>query len=59
MIATAPRETITVDTAKIACNGDRDSAHPRVFLTMGPDGFADCPYCGKRYVLKEGAAGAH
>jgi uncharacterized Zn-finger protein len=52
---TFPVETITVETSKIACDGDKESAHPRVFLTTGKQGFVDCPYCGKRYILKQGA----
>jgi uncharacterized Zn-finger protein len=55
---TMPIETVTVDTAKIACDGDKASPHPRVFLNLGTQGFVDCPYCGKHYVLKEGAHAA-
>ncbi|MDR3451016.1 MAG: zinc-finger domain-containing protein [Alphaproteobacteria bacterium] len=56
-----PPETIIVDTAKIACDGDADSSpHPRVYLKIAKEGFVDCPYCGKRFILKEGAhADAH
>jgi uncharacterized Zn-finger protein len=28
--------------------------HPRVFLELGPQGEAMCPYCGTRYRLKPG-----
>ena len=31
------------------------SAHPRVFLDLGPTGEARCPYCGTRYKLAGGA----
>ena len=31
--------------------------HPRVFLDLGPQGEAMCPYCGTRYRLKSGQAG--
>ena len=57
----APHEIIAVATKKISCLGDKASAHPRVYLTMGPQGFVDCPYCGKRYMLEKGAgfADAH
>ena len=44
-------ETITVETSKFACNGDKDSAHPRVFLVINAEGFVDCPYCSKHYIL--------
>jgi len=30
--------------------------HPRVFLDLGPQGEAMCPYCGTRYRLKPGQA---
>ena len=30
-------------------------SHPRVFLPIGDNGEAQCPYCGTRYVLKGGA----
>jgi uncharacterized Zn-finger protein len=50
-----PIETISVDTPKVACDGDKASGHPRVFLTMGAEGYVDCPYCGKHFVLKENA----
>ena len=28
------------------------SSHPRVFLDVGSDGEAMCPYCGTRYRLR-------
>ena len=49
-------ETILTDTPKPACDGDKDSGHPRVFLKIGAQGSVDCPYCGKRYVMEKGAA---
>ncbi|MDE2028971.1 MAG: zinc-finger domain-containing protein [Alphaproteobacteria bacterium] len=52
-----PLETVTVDTPKVSCDGDAASEHPRVFLTMGPRGYVDCPYCSKRFVLQEGTHG--
>lgn len=33
------------------------SSHPRVFLDIGTTGRTMCPYCGTRYVLKDGAPG--
>jgi uncharacterized Zn-finger protein len=30
------------------------NAHPRVFLPIEESGEALCPYCGTRYVLKDG-----
>ncbi|GAB4184598.1 MAG: hypothetical protein OHK0024_24760 [Thalassobaculales bacterium] len=52
-----PPETVTVDTRAIACDGGEGPlGHPRVFLRIGEAGHIDCPYCGRRYVLAEGAA---
>ena len=51
-----PLETITVDEPVVACDGgDGALGHPRVFLNMGDKPAIDCPYCGRHYVLKEGA----
>ncbi len=55
MTLALPIETVRIDTAKIACDGDKDSPHPRVFLSVGAEGFVDCPYCSRHFVLKEGA----
>jgi uncharacterized Zn-finger protein len=56
-----PPETVEVETATVACDGNGLAlGHPRVFLTIGKAGFVDCPYCDRRFVLKAGAkAGAH
>jgi len=51
----ATQDTIIITAAKIACDGDKESAHPRVFLTVNAEGFVDCPYCGKHYVLDKNA----
>jgi len=29
------------------------NAHPKVYLPMGDDGEATCPYCGTLFVLKD------
>ena len=34
-------------------------SHPRVFLPIGDDGEALCPYCGTRYVLRGSLKPAH
>ena len=56
-----PVEIIVVETDRVACNGGGGAlGHPRVYLNLGAEGAVDCPYCGRRYVLKEGAtAHAH
>ncbi len=55
-------ETITVDAEEIYCDGgNSDAGHPRVFLAMNKQGFVDCPYCGRHFVLSAGGkkAAAH
>ncbi|MDD3370641.1 MAG: zinc-finger domain-containing protein [Alphaproteobacteria bacterium] len=48
-----PIETVSVDTPKVACIGDTDSPHPKVYLSMGARRSVDCPYCSRRFVLDE------
>ena len=56
-MAQEPTEIIDVDTPKVACDGGKGAlGHPRVFLNMEGKGQIDCPYCGRRFVLKQGAA---
>ena len=54
-------ETIEVDDTRVACDGIGGSlGHPKVYLNLAKDGQIECPYCGKRFVLKAGAkAAAH
>ena len=57
-MAEAP-ETEEVTTTRVACDGGGGAlGHPRVFLSIGPDGTVVCPYCDKLFVLK-GGAGSH
>ena len=49
-----PIETVQVESTKVACDGGA-LGHPRVFLDLSVHGRIDCPYCGRRFVLKEGA----
>ena len=54
-----PFEVIAVETTTVACDGDGGAmGHPRVYLTLGKEGEVECPYCSRRYVLKEGATAA-
>ena len=51
-----------VRSLKVCCDGDeaRGLGHPRVWLALTPEiGFVDCGYCDKRFVLAQGATGAH
>jgi NADH dehydrogenase (ubiquinone) Fe-S protein 6 len=45
---------------RVACDGASDISpalgHPRVYLQIGEEGFADCGYCDKRFILEGGPA---
>jgi len=52
-------ETEIVTTRRMSCDGGGGAlGHPKVWLTIGDDGYVDCPYCDKRFILAKGA-GAH
>ncbi|NKB50442.1 MAG: zinc-finger domain-containing protein [Alphaproteobacteria bacterium] len=51
-----PPEILEVESPTIACDGGGALGHPRVFLNMGEKTQIDCPYGGRQYVLKAGAA---
>lgn len=52
-----PPEEIEVTSREVSCDGGGGaSGHPRVFLNMGEKDTVDCPYCGRQFWLKEGAA---
>lgn len=51
-------ETVEVETLKVSCDGGEGAlGHPMVYLTINPakENFVECPYCDKRFKLKEGA----
>ncbi len=52
-----PVETVHVEDEVVACDGGPNPAlgHPRVFLNMEGRGQVDCPYCGRRFILRQGA----
>lgn len=56
-------ETIQVETRTIGCDGGGGPlGHPMVYLSLEPKGEVDCPYCGRRFVLKavaKAGAGGH
>ena len=42
---------------RVACDGEEGAlGHPRVWMQMGPDGFVDCGYCDRRFILEGGPA---
>jgi uncharacterized Zn-finger protein len=55
-----PFELIMVETPQVACDGGGGPlGHPRIFMTIPPaDGHVDCPYCSRRYQLKQDALAA-
>ena len=49
-------EVETVTQSRVACDGGT-LGHPRVWLQIDPvEGYVECGYCDKRYVLKDGPA---
>ena len=48
-----PPEVFVTDAARVFCDGDEHGGdgHPRVWLQIGGDGFADCGYCDRRFIL--------
>ena len=49
-------ETEEVEVSRISCDGGEGAlGHPRVWLSIGNEGFVECPYCDKKFVLKPGA----
>ncbi len=65
MTIVAP-ETVEVEKTEVRCDGgsggtSRNSSgssdplgHPTVFLNMGAKGWVECPYCDRKFVLKDG-----
>jgi len=53
-------EVVEVETMTVACDGgDGPLGHPNVYLHLDEETLdAVCPYCSKRFVLKEGANAA-
>ena len=53
-----PSEVVVVRSGRVACDGVGGAlGHPRVWLEIDPDdGFVDCGYCDRRFVLIGGVA---
>ena len=50
-------ETILVEEQRVSCDGGGGAlGHPIVFYDMGSEGWVDCQYCDRRYILKGGPA---
>lgn len=54
-----PPEIVECDSEVVSCDGGGALGHPRVWLNMEGRGQIDCPYCDRRFVLKEGAQSGH
>lgn len=55
-----PLETIEVEDHVARCDGGGGPlGHPAVYLNLGDDDEAVCPYCSRRFVLRQGAEPAH
>ncbi len=47
-----PPEVITVHSHRVSCDGVGGAlGHPRVYMEMGDEGFVECGYCDRRFVL--------
>ena len=53
-------ETIEIDAPVAACAGSGGPlGHPRVYLNLGHDGRAECPYCSRVFVNPRMAGHTH
>lgn len=55
-----PPETIFTDSPRVSCDGATGIpggaalGHPRIWLEIDERGHVDCPYCDRRFQLKDG-----
>jgi uncharacterized Zn-finger protein len=49
-------EEILVDAPSVVCDGGGVLGHPRVWLAMPASGRTECPYCGRIFIQRAGAA---
>ena len=51
-----PPEVITVSSHRVSCDGVGGAlGHPRVYMEMGGEGFVECGYCDRKFVLAHGS----
>ncbi len=55
MNTTDAPEIVLSDSPTVVCDGNGLGGHPKVYLTMGQQPHIDCPYCDRRFVLKQGS----
>lgn len=54
-----PTETVIVEDTTVGCDGGNGPlGHPMVYLSIGPKGAVECPYCSRRFTLAAGAKAA-
>ena len=53
-------ETSYVTIPRVACDGASEGhpalGHPRVYMQIDENGYVDCGYCDRRFILKGGPA---
>jgi len=50
-------EIILVESTRVSCDGGGGAlGHPRVWYTIGEEGYVECGYCDRKFVLKGGPA---
>lgn len=50
-------EMVYSPVSRVACEGEGGAlGHPRVYLQMGAEGYVDCGYCDRRFILEGGPA---
>ena len=45
-------EKTTVSSKHVSCDGGLSYGHPKIYLEIGPQKKAKCPYCGQIFVYK-------
>ena len=53
-----PAEEVAVRGRRVSCDGVGGAlGHPRVWIELGGDGMAECPYCDRRFILANDTEG--
>ncbi|MGX6646717.1 zinc-finger domain-containing protein [Maricaulaceae bacterium MS644] len=48
-----PPEVVVTERPRVMCDGGGGAlGHPRTYYDMGEQGFVECGYCDRRFVLK-------
>jgi uncharacterized Zn-finger protein len=46
-------EIVATTSRRVACDGGGALGHPKVYYEIGEEGFVECLYCDRRFVLEE------